>query len=121
MAQIDQTANTDVEICWARGDDDPKTFTVRDSTGVIDISTWTLSMSVNTEKNPANTVNEIFQVAGAFVTDGTDGQIMFTPPPTSLDNVTAPGAAFYEIVRLTPSKKTLIKGKVVFVMDIDKV
>lgn len=121
MAAIDQTKAAAFDICWARGDDDPKTFTIKDSLGaVIDISSWTLSMAVNTEKNPADTANEIFRVAGVFVTDGTDGKIKFTPPATSLDAVTAPGTAFYDIQRITPSKKTIVKGKVKFVMDIDK-
>lgn len=121
MAAIDQTKNESFDICWARGDDDPKTFTIRDAAGnPLDISTWTLSMAVNTELNPADTVNEIFRVAGSFVTDGTDGQISFTPPAGSLDSITAPGQAFYDIQRITPSKKTLVKGKVVFIMDIDK-
>ena len=121
MAEIDQTKEEAVYICWARGDDDPKTFTIRDSTGAaIDISSWTLSMAVNTDKDPANTTNEIFRVSGVFVTDGTDGKISFTPPAASLDSVTAPGSAFYDVQRITPSKKTLIKSKVLFVMDIDK-
>ena len=121
MAAIDQTKEETFDICWARGDDDPKTFTIKDSTGAaIDISTWTMSMAVNTDKDPATTANEIFRVAGIFVTDGTNGQISFTPPATSLDAVTAPGSAFYDVQRITPSKKTLVKGKVIFIMDIDK-
>ena len=122
MAEIDQTGkDTAFEICWARGDDDPKTFTIVDGSGAaIDISAWTVSMAVNTDKDPANTTNEIFRVVGVFVTDGTDGKISFTPPAASLDSVTAPGSAFYDIQRITPSKKTLIKSKVSFIMDIDK-
>lgn len=121
MAAIDQTKTADFNLCWARGDDDPKTFTIKDAAGVvIDISTWTLSMAVNTDKDPVNVINEIFRVAGAFVTDGTDGKISFTPPAATLDAVTAPGIAFYDIQRITPSKKTLAKGKVLFIMDIDK-
>ena len=121
MAAIDQTETAILEICWARGDDDPKTFTVRDSDGVaLDISAWTLSLAVNTDLNPATSANEIFRVAGVFVGDGTDGEIAFTPPANSLDAVEAPGVAYYDIQRITPSKKTLVKGKVIFVMDIDK-
>lgn len=121
MAAIDQTTNAGVEICWARGDDDGKTFTINDGSGdPIDISGWTLSMAVNVDKNPPDTATEIFVVAGVFVTDGTDGKIEFTPPPNSLDAITAPGTAFYDINRLTPSIKTLIKGKVKFEQDIDK-
>lgn len=121
MAAIDQTKTEAFDLCWARGDDDPKTFTIKDSAGVaLDISLWTLSMAVNLDKDPADVTNEIFQVVGAFVTDGTDGQISFTPPAASLDAVTAPGSAFYDIQRITPSKKTLVKGKVLFIMDVDK-
>jgi hypothetical protein len=121
MPAIDQTKDSSFELCWARGDDDPKTFTIKDGSGdPIDISAWTLSMAVNTLKDPPDTATEIFRVAGIFVTDGTDGQISFTPVAASLDAVTAPGSAFYDIQRITPSKKTLVKGKVVFVQDIDK-
>ncbi len=121
MAAIDQTKISAFDICWARGDDDPKEFTIKDSAGVvIDISSWTLSMAVNTLKDPPDATTEIFRVAGAFVTDGTDGKISFTPPATSLDAVTAPGTAFYDVQRITPSKKTLVKGKVKFIQDIDK-
>lgn len=121
MAEIDQIADTDFDLCWARGDDDPKTFTIKDSLGVaIDISGWTLNMAVNTDKDPADATNEVFNVLGVFVTDGTDGKISFTPPPTSLDAVTAPSKAFYDVNRLTPSKKTLVKALVRFVMDVDK-
>jgi hypothetical protein len=118
---LDQTKNEDFLLCWARGDNDPKTFTIRDGQGVaIDISGWTLSMAVNSDKDPLNTINEIFSVAGVFVTDGTDGRISFTPPANSLDNVGAGEVAFYDINRLTPSIKTLVKGQVKFLMDIDK-
>ena len=121
MASIDQTKNTDFDLCWARGDDDPRIFTITDSAGVaVDISTWTLSMAVNTDQNPANTVDEIFSVGGTLPGGGTDGQVQFAPPANSLDAVTAPGVAFYEVNRLTPSIKTILKGKVIFVMDIDK-
>ena len=121
MAAIDQTKTEDFDLCWARGDDDPKTFTIKTSAGVvINISSWTLNMAVNTDKDPADVTNEIFEVAGVFVTDGTDGKISFTPPAASLDAVTAPGAAYYDVNRITPSKKTLVKGKVLFIMDVDK-
>ena len=121
MAAIDQTKETSFDLCWARGDDDPRVFTIKDSAGVVvDISGQTFSMAVSTDKDPPDTANEIFSVAGAFVTDGTDGKISFTPPPTTLDAVTAPGTAFYDVNRLTPSIKTLVKGKVLFIMDVDK-
>lgn len=121
MAAIDQVKNADFELCWARGDDSPVTFTLVDENGLpFDISTWTLNMAVNTERDPADVTNEIFRVAGVFVGDGTDGEVSFTPPAGSLDSVTAPGIAYYDIQRDTPSIKTFLKAKVRFVMDIDK-
>ena len=125
MAAIDQTKEPTFEICWARGDNDPRTFTIQDSNGVvIDISTWTLSMAVNTDKDPSDTVNEIFQVAGVLVDEGSGagvtGKVSFTPPANTLDAVSAPGSAFYDVNRITPSIKTLVKGKVLFIMDVDK-
>ncbi len=121
MADIDQTANPAFTVCWARGDTDPKTFTINDGAGsAVDISTWTLRMAVNTDINPVDTSTEVFDVLGVFLTDGTDGKIVFTPPAASLDNVAAPGVAYYDISRIDPSKKTLVKGLVEFVQDIGK-
>ncbi len=121
MAAIDQTENSALDICWARGDDNPQVFTIKDDAGVVvDISAETFSMAVNTEVDPSDTVNEIFNVAGIFVTDGTDGKVSFTPPANSLDSVTAPSEAFYDVSRVTPNKRTLVKGLVLFFMDIDK-
>ena len=125
MATIDQTKTDSFDLCWARGDNDPRTFTIKDSTGaVIDISTWTLSMAVNEDKDPTDTVNEIFSVAGVLVDEGSGagvtGKVSFTPPVNSLDNVAAGDKAFYDVNRLTPSIKTLVKGSVTFIMDVDK-
>ena len=121
MTAIDQTKNKAFDISWARGDNDPKIFILKNKTGVvIDISGQTFSMAVNTLENPSDVNAEIFKVAGIFVTDGADGQIEFTPPPASLDSVKAPGIAFYDVNRVTPSKKTLAKGRVLFVQDVDK-
>lgn len=122
MAAIDKTKDRTFDLCWARGDDDPKIVTIVDSDGeAINVSTWTLSMAVNTERDPSGTANEIFQAAGVFVTDGTDGQVSFTPPANSLDGVAAPSVVYYDINRVTPSKKTLVKGRVRIVMDVDKI
>lgn len=120
MAEIDQTADTNFNLCWARGDDDPRIFTIKSGGVVVPISGQTFSMAVNSDKDPVGTAAEIFQVLGVFVTDGLDGKISFTPPSGSLDNVAAKEVAYYDVNRITPSKKTLLKGKVIFVMDVDK-
>ena len=124
-ALIDQTKTEAFNLCWARGDDDPRTFTIKDAAGVvIDISTWTLSMAVNSDKDPLDTVNEIFSVAGVLVDEGSGagvtGKVSFTPPANTLDNVSAGEVAFYDVNRITPSIKTMVKGSVKFLMDVDK-
>lgn len=117
---VDKTSDSTYDICWARGDNDPKTFTISDANGPVNVSTWTFSFALNTDLNPTDTSNQIFITTPTFLTDGTDGKIVVTPPANSLDAVTAPGQAYYDLNRLTPSKKLLIKGKAVFIMDIDK-
>lgn len=120
MSQIDQTGNEAFTICWARGDNDARTFTITDGSGnPIDISTWTLQLTVSTERNPDDASEQIFAATGVPVTDGSDGQVSFQPAAGALDSVN-PGTAFYDIARTAPDVKTLIKGKVEFIQDIGK-
>ncbi|MBL3676453.1 MAG: hypothetical protein JKP98_12555 [Rhodobacteraceae bacterium] len=120
MASIDQTQNASFDIEWARGDNDPKLFRIKSGGSVVDISEWVLRMAVNSELNPADGQKQIFSVQGQFVTDGKDGEVYFTPPAGSLDSIPAPVIVYYDISRVSPSKKTLLKGKVNIIMDIDK-
>lgn len=119
MAEIDQTKNENALICWARDDADPRVFTIKDDAGaVIDISTWTFTLTVNSEKDPTDVTGQQFTIAGALVTDGTDGKVSFTPAPGDTD--ITPNKYFYDIQRNTPSKKTLIKGQCIILQDITK-
>lgn len=119
MPAIDQTKNADVNICWAREDADTKTFTIKDDTGtVIDISTWTFTLSVDINKDPADALTLQFAISGVLTTDGTDGKVGFTP--AALDTDITPGKYFYDIQRNSPSKKTLIKGVCEIIQDITK-
>ena len=121
MAAIVQVLDATKTISWGRGDTDPKSFKITDDAGaVIDISTWTFVMTVNTELEPANTDDEQFSIVGAFVTDGTDGLIAFTPGVGDTD--IPPADYFYDIERRISglSIKTLIKGIAQIVQDITK-
>ncbi len=129
MAAIDQTKNTDKDICWARGDTKPRVFTIKDSAGVaLDVSGSTFRMVVNTEKNPtvAAPGTELFDVAGVFVTDGTDGKVQFAPTPASWADALSvsglPTSVFYDIEETDGggAVDTLIKGKVSVLEDIAK-
>jgi hypothetical protein len=119
MPLLDKSTEAEFDICWARDDTDEKTFTIRDSAGVvINISAWTFTMSVDTLLDPPDVTTLQFAMTGALVTDGTDGKVKFTP--AALDTDISPGEYFYDVQRDTPSKKTLIKGKVLIIQDITK-
>lgn len=129
MAAIDQTKNTAKDICWARGDTKARVFTIKDSAGaVIDISSSTFRMVVNTLKDPtvATPGTVLFTAVGAFVTDGTDGQIQFAPTPASWADALSvsglPTSVFYDIEETDGGGAidTLIKGKVLVLQDIAK-
>lgn len=119
MSTIDQTNVDAFTVCWARGDNDAKAFTITSGGSAVDISSWTLQMTVNTLRDPIDSSTEIFTAVGVFVTDGTDGKVSFRPAAGETDDVEI-GAAFYDIARLTPDVKTLIKGRVSFIQDIGK-
>lgn len=126
MAAIDKTSDSTKNICWARGDTKPRVFTIRDSAGAaLDISGSTFRMVVNTDKDPSVAApgTILFTAVGAFVTDGTDGQVQFAPTPASwADSLTLPGTAFYDIEETDGGGAidTLIKGKVLIIQDIAK-
>jgi hypothetical protein len=119
MATIDQTTKEAFDICWARADNDPKGFTIKDSAGAaIDITGFSFSMTVNSEKNPTINPPE-FTVAGVL-DDPTNGKVSFSPLTTETD--IAPGTYWYDIQQTdTASKvKTLVKGKLLIIQDITK-
>lgn len=121
MAAILQVADATKTICWGRGDTDPKSFKITDDAGaVVDISTWTFKLTVNEDLEPADTTNEKFSILGAFVTDGTDGLVAFTPAIGDTD--ITPGDYFYDIERRISSVniKTLVKATMQIVQDISK-
>lgn len=121
MAAIDQTKDTTKTICWGRGDSDAKGFIIQDSAGVArDITGFTFKLTVNSEKDPTDQVNEQFSITGT-ITDATNGKVAFSPTTTDTD-ITAQ-TYFYDIEQIDSGggKATLIKGKVLIVQDITKV
>ncbi len=121
MAVIDQTKNKEKEICWGRGDSDAKGFIIQDSNGVaIDITGFSFQMTVNTEKDPTDQVNEQFTIVGVIGV-ATDGTVSFAPTVTDTD--ITPGIYFYDIEQTDAASriKTVIKGKVSIIQDITKV
>ena len=119
---IDQTTDATKDIEWGRDDDDTKVFTIRDSAGAaLDISLHSFSLTVNSEKDPTTNPPE-FLILGVFVTDGTNGQIGFTPAVADTDIPIA--KYFYDLQwALTAGgaqKTTLIKADCYIPQDITK-
>ncbi len=118
---IDQTKNTDKEICWGRGDSDAKGFVIQDSAGVaIDITGFSFKMTVNSDRDPADQINEQFTIVG-IIGDATNGLVSFAP--TTVDTDITPGIYFYDIEQTDGSGaiKTVIKGRAKIIQDITKI
>lgn len=84
----------------------------------VDITGFTFLMTVDPEKAPVNSDNNIFQVAGN-ITDGPNGLVEFAPTAVQTDVL---GSYFYDI-QMTDTGgriRTVIAGKYKLVQDITK-
>ncbi len=121
MAAIDKTKDATKTICWGRGDSDPKGFIIQDSEGVaVDVSGFSFKLTVNSEKAPADQVNEQFTITGVLI-DAPNGRISFAPTITDTD--ITPTTYFYDIEQTDGAGaiSTLIVGKAIIVQDITKI
>jgi len=125
MASIDQTGAAAFDLCWGRGDNDPKGFTIKDSAGVaIDVTGFTFTMTVNSAKDPDPVGPPIvgveqFTIVGTLV-DAVNGRISFSPLVAETD---IPASTyFYDIEQTDVASKikTLVKGKLKILQDISK-
>ena len=110
---------TQINIERKRGDTCGIVFVVTDEDDVIvPVGLWTaFLLTVDPEKAPVNADNNIFQVSGAFVTNGDDGKVRFFPPGTS-----DIGTYRYDVQALNVDSKicTIAEGKYKLTQDITK-
>ena len=116
MANVTEKIN----LVRKRGDTRSHVFVVLNAvTGVVeDISTWSgFVLAVNTLKEPPDVTTELFKVVGVLTSNGTDGEIGFSPPGT-----TAPGNYFYDAQcqDANNEKFTIAEGKYKITQDIAK-
>jgi len=108
-----------VDITIKRGDTRRHIFTIKDADGnVVDISGWSsFTLAVTSDKDPVNTDNEMGVIAGALITDGTDGRVGFTP--TGNWDV---GKYFYDAQAIDSNseKITFVEGKYTIDQDRNK-
>ena len=110
---------TTVNIERKRGDTKAIVFVITDENdAAVDISSWSsFLLTINSEKKPVNTDNQVQQIIGALVTTGTDGKVGFSPDGTS-----AVGSYFYDAQAIDGSggKCTFAEGKYKITQDITK-
>ena len=103
-----------------RGDTYADEFTVKSEiTGeAIDISGYSFLLTLNTEKNPVNEDDQVYQLTGSIV-DAENGIVGFSPSAVEADLV---GTFYYDVQLTDPSGKirTIEKDKYKYVQDITK-
>ncbi len=101
-----------------RGDTRRVAFQAQMDGVAYDISGWTsLTLTMNTEEEPTNTDNQVYQAVGGFVGDGTDGKIFF-PRSDSIDA----GEYYFDVQGVDDNSEisTIAKGFMVLEQDITK-
>lgn len=111
--------DVDKLICYARGDTRPITFQRKENGVVFDVSGFTFQFTVNTERDPVNTDNEQFSVAGV-ITDAPNGLYEFRPSAVETDLI--PDRYYYDVQQIDGGGfiHTLVKAPFVIEQDIDK-
>jgi hypothetical protein len=106
-----------VKIIRRRGDTKSIDITLVDENGVaISISGYTdFLLTVNTEEEPINTSNQLFQLVGTIV-DAPEGKVSFTITTSDADNL----GEFYYDAQYTDTnaeKFTFVEGEYIMPQD----
>lgn len=111
------------EISRFRGDTKPIKFTVwqdKDAGIPYDFTGCSLLLTVDPAKDPVDDTNNLFSLVSSFVTDGTDGKILFQISELQAD--ITPGTYYYDIQLedADNNKSTLFVDKFKIKQDITK-
>lgn len=107
---------------YYRGDTAPIPFTLTQADGVTaqDITGFTFTFTMNTERNPTNTDNEVVSIAGT-ITSASDGEFEFRPSNSPLDMDLTPALYYCDVQYLdAASKRHTRKGTIRIVQDVTK-
>lgn len=112
-----------LDICLTRGDSPVIPFKLSDGDGAdLSISGAVITWTVSTEEEPTDNTNQVFQVIGIVVGDGSAGE--FTLQPTTGDTGTLdPNTDYFHDIRMVLTgygDRTIFKGKVPVAQDINK-
>jgi len=109
---------TVVDISLDRGDAITIPIRFKQNGAVLDITGWTFNFSVNPKPNPEDASAHVITKTGLTPTNAVGGEldISLTPTETNL----LPKTWYYDVQRVLPSIKTLMKGKFTVDQDITK-
>ena len=110
------------EINYYRGDSWPITLLVKDKNTQlpIDLTGCAFTLTVDTEKNPADETTKVFETAGIIDQDPTTGLVAFLP--TTLNTDLTPGTYYYDVeyVDSFSNVRTILKDKFKILQDVTK-
>jgi hypothetical protein len=120
VATVLSLAPQSVDIVVSRGDSTPWTFTVQDSAGApVDITGFTLRLTVDPEPDPLTNTNNLFQLTGTL-TDPVNGVVQFGLTTVQSNQIPA---VYYFDLQMTDGGgriRTIAKGKFEIRQDITK-
>ena len=105
-----------INICLTRGDTRPFGFTLVDEAGAArNLAGYSYVLTVNTESDPTDTVNQVFSAIGSI--SGND--VSFNLSALEADQL---GTFFYDLQETDPSTDilTIAKGEIEWRQDISK-
>ena len=108
-------------LFYKRGDDFPSQFKIVEDDEVtpIDITSWSFTLTVDPNKNPASDATNLFAVVG-ILDDPLLGLVSFAPTSSNTD--LAVKKYWYDIQQIDGGgkKRTIVKDRFVIEMDITK-
>ena len=109
-----------LDICRIRGDTFPFTVTISQGGSPVDISGYTIVMTVDPSEEPSDALNNLFSLTGT-VTDGPNGQVTFALTAPDADQT--PGEYYHDMqfTDLSGNIRTFAKGSYEVIQDITKV
>lgn len=111
------------EIAWYRGDSFDINLTIKAKGGsTINLTGYSFLFTVNSEQNPLDDTNEIFQVAGVIDPDQVTNEGKLTITPTAVQTNLSPADYFYDVQMTDDSGniRTIAKDKFKILQDITK-
>ena len=105
------------DVCRKRGDTFAEVFQLKVNGAAQDITGDTLLLTVNRDREPADTVNQLFQLTGTHVDDAAG---IFSFSPSAVQPVD-PGTYYYDVQWDDGvQKRTILQGKWTVEQDITK-